>query len=119
MAGKTNWVSKLTDENILAIHRSVICPDTKYVDTYTNKEDKCVEVTAYENWPYEDGTPAYVPTEYRYYDTRYEDWDTNGEEHNGAYRKELIKIFGKEYFVDMVARLTKLDKKFVEEMCSG
>lgn len=110
-----NWVNKLTNEDVLNIHRKVICSDTESVDV-ERENSGYIYVTAYENWPYEDGTPAYIPTNYTYYDTEYIDYDTSGVINNGKYRQELAKILGKEYLLDLFATLSEMDQKFIKEM---
>lgn len=65
---------------------------------------------------YEDGTPSYIPTNYRYYDFDYEDCDTNGELNNGAYRTWLAKRFGKEYIKDMLRKKLGVNIEVLKEL---
>lgn len=113
---KNRYVQKLKKEDVLNIHRKVVCSDTQ--DVEIEEWYAGIRVTAYENWPEEDGTPAYVPTEYFYFDTRYKDWDTSrgGLEVNGKYRQELANIFGKEYLLQLLSTLSGIEVKKLEEM---
>lgn len=109
------WINKLSNEELLELHRYAVCPDTNSIDDlYIDEEDGCIDIDFNENWPYEDGTPSYVPTNYRYYDFDYENYDTGGEPTNGAYRTWMVKRFGKEYINDMLHRKLGVDIEFLK-----
>lgn len=104
------WIEKLNNKELLQMHKLVMMEDTKKIKATKRKNE--VAVTAYENWPYEDGTPDYVPTEYLYEDYDYIDYDTSDTGHwrtVGKYRQYLAKRFGAEYIQAMVKDLLNVD----------
>lgn len=111
------WIDKLSPKELLELHKSVVYDDTDGIDEiYRDRESNHINIDFNENWPYEDGTPCYVPTNYRYYDFGYEDCDTNGEPNNGAYRTWLAKRFGKEYINDMLRRKLGVDTEVLKAL---
>ena len=114
------WINKLSKAELLELHKFAVCADTNgiddlYVDRDGNYIDH-IDIDFSENWPYEDGTPRYVPTKYLYYDFDYDDCDTSGEPNNGAYRTWLAKRFGKEYINDMLRRKLGVDVEALKEL---
>ena len=110
------WVDKLSPKELLELHKSVVCNDTDGIEEiYRDIESNHINIDFNENWPYEDGTPCYVPTGYRYYDFDYENCDTSGEPNNGAYRTWMAKRFGKEYINDMLRRKLNVDTEALKE----
>ena len=111
------WIDKLSPKELLELHKSVAYDDTDGIDgIYRDRESNHINIDFNENWPYEDGTPSYIPTNYRYYDFDYDDCDTNGEPNNGAYRTWLAKRFGKEYINDMLRRKLGVDTEELKEL---
>ena len=111
------WIDKLSKAELLELHKSVVCADTNGInELYVERDSNYIDIDFNENWPYEDGTPSYIPTNYRYYDFDYEDCDTSGEPNNGAYRTWMAKRFGKEYINDMLRRKLGVDMEELKEM---
>lgn len=111
------WINKLSPKEILELHKYAVYDDINGIDRiYRDRESNYINIDFSENWPYEDGTPSYIPTNYLYYDFDYEDYDTDGEPNNGAYRTWLAKRFGKEYINDMVHRKLGVDIKVLKEL---
>jgi len=110
------WIDKLSNKELLQMHKFVMTEDTKKIKATKRKNG--VAVTAYENWPYEDGTPEYVPTEYVYTDYDYTNYDTSDPNHwktVGKYRQFMTKRFGAEYVQAMVKEMLNVDIKEVLE----
>ena len=104
------WINKLSPKELLELHKSVVCADTNGInELYVDRECDYINIDFNENWPYEDGSPEYLSTNYRYYDFGYDDCDTGGTPNNGAYRTWLAKRFGKEYINDMLRRKLGVD----------
>ena len=104
------WIEKLNKEELLELHKSVILEDTQSIDIA--KIEEGISVTAYENWPYEDGTPAYIPTNYIYTDYDYIDYDTSDPYHVetvGKYRDFMLKKFGQEYLKSIVKEILGME----------
>ena len=104
------WIEKLSNKELLQMHRSAIIEDTKNIDV--TKTSEGIYITAYENCPYDDGTPAYVPTQYLYTDYDYVDYDTSDPNHwetAGRYRQYMAKRFGSEYVQAMVKKMLNVD----------
>lgn len=111
------WIDKLSPKELLELHKSVVYDDTDGIDgIYRDRESNHINIDFSENWPYEDGMPNYMPTNYRYYDFDYEDCDTNGELNNGAYRTWLAKRFGKEYIKDMLRKKLGVNIEVLKEL---
>lgn len=110
------WIDKLSKEELLELHKSVVCADTNGINELYVEDGNYIDIDFNENWHYADGTPSYIPTNYRYYDFDYEDCDTSGEPNNGAYRTWLAKRFGKEYINDMLRRKLGVDTEALKEL---
>lgn len=110
------WIQKLTEKELLELHRYVFTDDTSKIEV--SEDDDQIAIEAYENWPYEDGTPAYVPTQYVYTDYDYIDYDTSDPSHwetVGRYREFLCRKFGIEYLYDMIKKCLNLDVNKIME----
>jgi hypothetical protein len=104
------WIEKLNKKELLQMHKFLIMEDTQKIETSKIKQG--VAITAYENWPYEDGSPDYVPTEYVYKDYDYIDYDTSDTGHwktVGEYRQFMTQRFGIEYVKAMVKEMLNVD----------
>lgn len=104
------WIEKLNNKELLQMHRFVMTEETGRIKVTRRKQK--VAITAYENWPDEDGTPEYVPTEYVYTDYNYVDYDTSDPNHwktVGRYRQFMAQRFGIEYVKAMVKEMLNVD----------
>ena len=111
------WIQKLTEKELLELHRYVFMNDTSKIEV--SEDDDRIAIDAYENWPYEDGSPAYIPTFYEYMDFDYKCYDTSDYDHEetaGRYREFLCRKFGIKYLHDMVKECLHLDVNAIMEV---
>lgn len=98
---KSKYIHRLTDEELLELHRYTVCDDTNDVIS----DDRCSyyqEISFMENWPEEDGSASYVETNYRY--TDFEPpycYDTSADpSEKSKFYLWMVARFGKDYIKD-------------------
>lgn len=104
------WINKLSEQELLELHKAVVCKDTKDINGILEvSTGSYLDIDFMENWYYNDGTSEYIPTNYHYYDFGYDNCDISGDPDDGAYCTWLARHFGKEYVNDLL--WYKLDMK--------